>query len=92
MVGVDGEWRAYPIQILIWHEIVNDTIADVPVAVTFCSLCHTAIAFDRTVDGQVLDFGVSGNLRHSDSSDRQWCTQGSRMGRRSTSSLRATVS
>ena len=66
MVGVDGEWRAYPIQILIWHEIVNDTIADVPVAVTFCPLCHTAIAFDRTVDGQVLDFGVSGNLRHSD--------------------------
>ena len=64
--GSDDEWRAYPIQILIWHEIVNDTVADVPVAVTFCPLCHTAIVFDRTVDGQVLDFGVSGNLRHSD--------------------------
>ncbi|MCV0402478.1 MAG: DUF3179 domain-containing protein [Chloroflexi bacterium] len=66
MVGVEDEWRAYPIQILMWHEIVNDTIAGVPVAVTFCPLCHTAIAFDRTVDGTVLDFGVSGNLRHSD--------------------------
>ncbi len=66
MLGVDDEWRAYPIQILIWHEIVNDTIAGVPVTVTFCPLCHTAIAFDRTVDGQVLDFAVSGNLRHSD--------------------------
>ena len=65
-VGIDDTWRAYPIQILMWHEIVNDTLAGVPVAVTFCPLCHTAIAFDRTVDGQVLDFGVSGNLRHSD--------------------------
>ncbi|MDQ3691331.1 MAG: DUF3179 domain-containing protein, partial [Chloroflexota bacterium] len=65
-LGIGDEWRAYPIQILMWHEIVNDTVADVPVAVTFCPLCHTAIAFDRTVDGQVLDFGVSGNLRHSD--------------------------
>lgn len=64
--GIGDEWRAYPIQILIWHEIVNDTVADKPVAVTFCPLCHTAIVFDRTVNGQVLDFGVSGNLRHSD--------------------------
>ncbi|MGQ0608152.1 MAG: DUF3179 domain-containing protein [Chloroflexota bacterium] len=66
MLGVDDEWRAYPIQILIWHEIVNDEISGVPVAVTFCPLCHTAIVFDRTVEGRVLDFGVSGNLRHSD--------------------------
>jgi hypothetical protein len=64
--GIDDEWRAYPIQILMWHEIANDTVAGAPVAVTFCPLCHTAIVFDRTVDGQVLDFGVSGNLRHSD--------------------------
>ncbi|MDQ3691358.1 MAG: DUF3179 domain-containing protein [Chloroflexota bacterium] len=66
MLGIDDEWRAYPIQILIWHEIVNDTIAGMPVTVTFCPLCHTAVVFDRSVDGQVLDFGVSGNLRHSD--------------------------
>ena len=64
--GIGDEWRAYPIQILIWHEIANDVVADTPVAVTFCPLCHTAIVFDRTVDGDVLDFGVSGNLRHSD--------------------------
>lgn len=65
-LGIGDEWRAYPLQILMWHEIVNDTVAGTPVAVTFCPLCHTAIVFDRTVDGTVLDFGVSGNLRHSD--------------------------
>jgi hypothetical protein len=64
--GIDDEWRAYPIQILMWHEIANDVVADVPVAVTFCPLCHTGVVFERTVDGEVLDFGVSGNLRHSD--------------------------
>ncbi|MEX1277564.1 MAG: DUF3179 domain-containing (seleno)protein [Chloroflexota bacterium] len=64
--GIGDDWRAYPIQILIWHEIVNDVVADMPVAITFCPLCHTAIAFDRTLDGRVLDFGTTGNLRHSD--------------------------
>jgi hypothetical protein len=58
--------RGYPIQILIWHEIANDTIAGIPVAVTFCPLCNTAIVFDRRVRGRTLDFGVSGNLRNSD--------------------------
>jgi len=57
--------RAYPIQILIWHEIVNDVVNDTPVLVTFCPLCNTAIAFERTVDGQVLDFGTTGRLRYS---------------------------
>jgi hypothetical protein len=63
---VGGRARAYPIQILIWHEIVNDTIAGVPVAVTFCPLCNTALVFDRRVDGRVLDFGTTGKLRYSD--------------------------
>ncbi|MDP8910621.1 MAG: DUF3179 domain-containing protein, partial [Actinomycetota bacterium] len=63
---VAGEARAYPIQILIWHEIVNDEIDEVPVAVTFCPLCNTAIVFDRRVEGRTLDFGTTGNLRHSD--------------------------
>jgi hypothetical protein len=63
---VDGQARAYPIQILIWHEIVNDTVAGVPVAVTFCPLCNTALVFDRRVNGTVLDFGTTGKLRHSD--------------------------
>jgi hypothetical protein len=63
---VGGEARAYPIQILIWHEIVNDQVAGVPVAVTFCPLCNTAIVFDRRLDGRTLDFGTTGNLRNSD--------------------------
>jgi hypothetical protein len=65
-VGIDGQWRAYPIQILVWHEIVNDTLAGVPITVTFCPLCHTSIVFDRELDGVVYDFGTTGNLRHSD--------------------------
>jgi hypothetical protein len=58
--------RAYPLRILLWHEIVNDTVGGVPVAVTYCPLCNASIVFDRRVDGRVLDFGVSGLLRHSD--------------------------
>ncbi|MDQ3381358.1 MAG: DUF3179 domain-containing protein [Actinomycetota bacterium] len=63
---VDGDSRAYPLQILTWHEIVNDRLGDTPVAVTFCPLCNTAIAFDRRVEGRVLDFGTTGKLRDSD--------------------------
>jgi hypothetical protein len=63
---VDGDARAYPLQILTWHEIVNDTIADVPVIVTFCPLCNSAITFDRRVGEQVYEFGTSGLLRNSD--------------------------
>jgi hypothetical protein len=60
--------RAYPLQILLWHEIVNDTLGETPVAVTFCPLCYTAVAYDRRLEpgGTVYDFGTTGNLRHSD--------------------------
>jgi hypothetical protein len=58
--------RAYPLQILIWHEIVNDEFGDVPVLVTFCPLCYSAIVFDRRIEGETHEFGVSGFLRHSD--------------------------
>jgi hypothetical protein len=61
-----GRVRAYPLQILVWHEIVNDIVGGVPVAVTFCPLCNTAIAFDRRVEGRTLSFGTTGNLRDSD--------------------------
>jgi len=61
-----GEVKAYPLAILIWHEIVNDNVGGQPVAVTFCPLCNTALAFDRNVAGQILDFGTTGRLRHSD--------------------------
>ncbi len=65
-VTVGGTVRGYPLHILTWHEVVNDRFGDVPVAVTFCPLCNTALAFDRRVAGTTLDFGVSGNLRNSD--------------------------
>lgn len=58
--------RAYPVQILIWHEIANDTIGDVPVVVSYCPLCNSALAFDRRVADRVLTFGVSGRLFNSD--------------------------
>lgn len=63
---VNGEVRAYPIQVLMWHEIVNDELGGVPVVVTFCPLCYSAIVFDRRIDGEEHEFGVSGLLRHSD--------------------------
>jgi len=65
LVQVGEDARAYPIQILMWHEIANDTVGGEPLVVTFCPLCNTAIAFKRTVDGQVLDFGTTGRLRYS---------------------------
>ena len=63
---VKGETRAYPLSVLTWHEIVNDTVAGVPVVVTYCPLCNAAIAFERTVQGRVLEFGTTGKLRSSD--------------------------
>lgn len=62
----NGEARAYPLQILIWHEIVNDTVGGTPASITFCPLCNTAIVFDRRLEGRVLDFGTTGKLRFSD--------------------------
>lgn len=65
LVQVGRDARAYPLQILMWHEIVNDTLGGVPLAVTFCPLCNTAIAFERTLGDRVFDFGASGRLRFS---------------------------
>jgi Protein of unknown function (DUF3179) len=58
--------RAYPLQILMYHEIVNDSVNGVPVAVTFCPLCNASIVFERRVGERVLDFGTTGRLRFSD--------------------------
>ncbi len=63
---IDGDARAYQLSIMTWTEIANDTVGGRPVAVTFCPLCNAAIVFDRTVDGQELTFGTTGNLRNSD--------------------------
>lgn len=64
---IDNDARAYPLQILTWHEIVNDEVSNIPVAVTFCPLCNTGLVFKRpTIGNEVLTFGTSGNLRYSD--------------------------
>lgn len=77
--------RAYPLRYLIWHEIVNDVVAGVPVAVTYCPLCNSAVTFDRRLRGSVLRFGVTGKLRHSDmvmydSESQSWWQQASGTG------------
>jgi hypothetical protein len=63
--SVGDDHRAYPIRIMIWHEIVNDTVGGVPVAVTYCPLCNSAVAYDRRLDGRTLTFGTSGMLYNS---------------------------
>lgn len=65
VVRLDGETRFYPLSILHRHEIVNDRFGDVPVALTFCPLCNTALTFDRRMDVEVIRLGVSGLLRNS---------------------------
>jgi hypothetical protein len=59
---IDGDARAYPVDIMIWHEIANDTVGGVPVAVTYCPLCNSAVTFERTIDGMETTFGTSGSL------------------------------
>lgn len=63
---IAGDARAYPLQVLTWHEIANDTVGGVPVVVTFCPLCNSALVFDRRVGNELYEFGVSGLLRNSD--------------------------
>jgi hypothetical protein len=63
---INGDARAYPLQILMWHEIVNDIVGGVPVSITFCPLCNAAIVFDRRLEGRTLEFGTTGKLRRSD--------------------------
>ena len=63
---VGDETRAYPVRIMIWHEIVNDLVGGVPVAVSYCPLCNSALTFDRRVADRVLSFGTSGLLYRSD--------------------------
>ena len=66
VVELNGKARAYPVQILIYHEIVNDLFEGIPISVTFCPLCNTAIVFNRRVGDRTLDFGTTGRLRKSD--------------------------
>jgi len=67
VVGVilGGEARAYPVRLLNWHEVINDTLGGIPIAVTYHPLCDSVVVFDRRVDGETLEFGVSGLLFNS---------------------------
>jgi len=65
-VEVNGIRRAYPFQVLVWHEIVNDVIDDKALLITYCPLCGTGIVFERYIDGEAVEFGVSGKLYNSD--------------------------
>ena len=62
---IDGEARAYPLFILVWHEIVNDKVGGVPVSVTYCPLCYTNQVFERIINGNEVEFGTSGKLYNS---------------------------
>ncbi|QLH03187.1 hypothetical protein C5F47_06305 [Nitrosopumilus cobalaminigenes] len=62
---INGDARAYPIFILVWHEIVNDNVGGTPVSVTYCPLCYTNQVFERVIDGQEVEFGTSGKLYNS---------------------------
>jgi len=57
--------RAYPHFILDWHEIVNDRVGDIHIAVTYCPLTGTGIGWEREINGSVTTFGVSGLLFNS---------------------------
>jgi len=65
-INLNGEKKAYPFQILVWHEIVNDIVANKPVVITYCPLCGTGIAYERKINNEPVEFGVSGLLHNSD--------------------------
>jgi hypothetical protein len=65
-VVIGDEARAYPLRMLLWHEIVNDTVAGVPLLISYCLLCNSGVVFDRRVGGETLRFGNTGRIRHFD--------------------------
>jgi len=65
-IQIGNEARAYPLRVMIWHEIVNDTVGGMPIAVTWCPLCNSSVVFDRRAAGRTLSFGTTGKLRNSD--------------------------
>ena len=64
-VAINDDARAYPIRVLTLHELVNDTVGEVPVTVSYCPLCNSAVTYDRRAADRVLDFGTSGSLYQS---------------------------
>jgi len=79
-IDYKGVKRVYPLQILVWHEIVNDTIAGDPILVSYCPLCGSGIAYRRELDGEAVEFGTTGRLYNSnlvmyDRKTDTWWTQ-----------------
>ncbi|MEM8862730.1 MAG: DUF3179 domain-containing protein, partial [Chloroflexota bacterium] len=65
-LSINGDNRAYPLKIIDWHEMANDTVGGVPVSIAYCTLCGAAVAYDgRASDGTTYDFGSSGFLFRS---------------------------
>ena len=64
-IEINGDARAYPARVLTRHELVNDTVGGVPVTISYCPLCNSAVIYDRRVADRVLDFGTSGSLYQS---------------------------
>jgi hypothetical protein len=58
--------KAYPLLILVWHEIVNDWFGDTPLTITYCPLCYSSLSFIRKIDDEVVEFGTSGRLYKND--------------------------
>ena len=65
-VGINGDFRAYPLRMLLFHELVNDVVGGVPILVSYCPLCNSGVVYDRRLDGKVLRFDNTGRLRHLD--------------------------
>ncbi len=65
-VSINGETRAYPLRILVWHEAVNDTVGAQPILVSYCPLCGSTLVFSRNIDDDTFSFGISGLLYQSD--------------------------
>lgn len=65
-VVVDDDARAYPLRMLLWHEIVNDTVGGIPLLISYCPLCNSGVVYDRRIDGKILRFGNTGRIRHYD--------------------------
>ncbi|MEQ8397979.1 DUF3179 domain-containing protein [Thalassobaculum sp.] len=65
-IAIGDDARAYPLRVLIWHQIVNDRVGGTPIVVTFSPLCNAALVYSRQVGAHVFDFGTTGLLRHAD--------------------------
>jgi hypothetical protein len=64
-VTINGQTRAYPVNVLNWHEVINDELGGVSIAVIYCPLCDSVSVVDRRIAGRTLQFGVSGLLHNS---------------------------